>query len=366
MSLATISKWVNQFQQNKEILKERKKRKDFELNKFKKPLEREKYLLKKENERIKAENEVLKKLVALPKIKTKTNIRKQIAFIKSELQVSKITLSWYLKELRISYDTWNKYSKNCDEYQPNIDYSIYEIIKAIHRENSIKGHRQIKLSLEEQKINVSNSTVYRYMKLANRISSVRIKTRKKNNHFLKMTNEHIRHKYLLKRNFKAEKNNQKWSIDITYVKTITEWVYLFAIKDLFSNLIVNYSLTTTPTVNWVNNCIKEAIIKRKIIKGELTINSDQGIHFTSKAYEKLLKKHGINISMSRRGNCLDNSPIENLFSILKTENSELSHCKNILEVKNIVDNYIIHYNEKRKILNLKMPPLQYEMKAFFN
>ncbi|WP_425379211.1 hypothetical protein [Spiroplasma endosymbiont of Polydrusus pterygomalis] len=77
---------------------------------------------KKENERIKAENEVLKKLEALPKIKTKTNIRKQIAFIKSELQVSKITLSWYLKELRISYDTWNKYSKNCDEYQPNIDY----------------------------------------------------------------------------------------------------------------------------------------------------------------------------------------------------------------------------------------------------
>ncbi|WP_425378242.1 transposase [Spiroplasma endosymbiont of Polydrusus pterygomalis] len=104
-----------------------------------------------------------------------------------------------------------------------------------------------------------------------------------------MTNEHIRHKYLLKRNFKAEKTNQKWSIDITYVKTITEWIYLFAIKDLFSNLIVNYSLTTTPTVNWVNNCIKEAIIKRKIIKGELTINSDQGIHFTSKAYEKLLK-----------------------------------------------------------------------------
>ncbi|WP_425378080.1 transposase [Spiroplasma endosymbiont of Polydrusus pterygomalis] len=83
ISLATISKWVNQFQQNKEILKERKKRKYFELNKFKKPLERENYLLKKENERIKAENEVLKKLVALPKIKTKTNIRKQIAFIKS-------------------------------------------------------------------------------------------------------------------------------------------------------------------------------------------------------------------------------------------------------------------------------------------
>ncbi|WP_425378365.1 IS3 family transposase [Spiroplasma endosymbiont of Polydrusus pterygomalis] len=84
-----------------------------------------------------------------------------------------------LWQRNLSYDTWNKYSKNCDEYQPNIDYSIYEIIKAIHRENSIKGHRQIKLSLEEQKINVSNSTVYRYMKLANRISSVRIKTRKK-------------------------------------------------------------------------------------------------------------------------------------------------------------------------------------------
>ncbi|APE74854.1 ISMmy3 A transposase protein B [Spiroplasma citri] len=69
------------------------------------------------------------------------------------------------------------------------------------------------------------------------------------------------------------------------------------------------------SICWVINCLEKSIIKRKIVKGELIISLDQGLYFTSKNYERLLVKYGINISMSRRGNYLDNSPIENWFSI---------------------------------------------------
>ncbi|UZQ31285.1 MAG: DDE-type integrase/transposase/recombinase [Spiroplasma phoeniceum] len=141
---------------------------------------------------------------------------------------------------------------------------------------------------------------------------------------------------------------------------------MFAIKDLFSNAIVGYPLTVRLTVNWVINCLKQGLINRKIKPGQLIINSDQGIHFTSHAYFDLLRDYGVTISMSRRGNCLDNSPIENWFSILKTENKNIKKYKNFNDLKNMIDNYIVEYNNYRRFLKLKMPPIQFELKSILN
>ncbi|UZQ29316.1 MAG: hypothetical protein OHM56_08990 [Spiroplasma phoeniceum] len=94
------------------------------------------------------------------------NIRKQIDFIKNELNNNSISpLRWFLKILYISYDTWNKYKNIHEKYEWKIDYNILEIIKIILKNNKNKGHRQIKLDLEEQKIKISASTVYRYIRL---------------------------------------------------------------------------------------------------------------------------------------------------------------------------------------------------------
>ncbi|UZQ29235.1 MAG: hypothetical protein OHM56_02530 [Spiroplasma phoeniceum] len=107
------------------------------------------YLLTKENEQIKAKNNILKKLESLPKTKTKMNIRKQIDFIKNELNNNSILpLRWFLKILCISYDTLNKYKNIHEKYEWKIDYNILEIIKIIWKNNKNKGHRQIKLDLE--------------------------------------------------------------------------------------------------------------------------------------------------------------------------------------------------------------------------
>ncbi|UZQ29710.1 MAG: DDE-type integrase/transposase/recombinase [Spiroplasma phoeniceum] len=150
------------------------------------------------------------------------------------------------------------------------------------------------------------------------------------------------------------------------IKIYLESVYLFAIKDLFSNVIVGYSLTVRPTVNRVINCLKQSLINRKIKPGQLIINSDQGINFASHAYFDLLRDCGVTIIMSRPGNCLDNSPIENWFSILKTENKNITKYKNFNELKNMIDNYIVEYNNYRRVLKLKMPPIQFKLKSTLN
>ncbi|UZQ31005.1 MAG: IS3 family transposase [Spiroplasma phoeniceum] len=110
----------------------------------------------------------------------------------------------------------------------------------------------------------------------------------------------------------------------------------------------------------------KSLINRKIKPGQLIINSGQGIHFTSHTYFYLLRDYGVNISMFRRGNSLDNSPIENWFSILKTENKNITKYKNFNELKNMIDNYIVDYNNYSRVLKLKMPPIQFELKSILN
>ncbi|UZQ29897.1 MAG: hypothetical protein OHM56_12445 [Spiroplasma phoeniceum] len=97
--------------------------------------------------------------------------------------------------------------------------------------------------MEEQKIKISASNVYRYMKILQICSEVRIKHKKRIKNFNNMLYEHKKYPYLLKRNFHSNQMNQKWSIDITIIKIYSESLYLFAIKYLFSNAIVGCSLT---------------------------------------------------------------------------------------------------------------------------
>ncbi|UZQ29236.1 MAG: hypothetical protein OHM56_08490 [Spiroplasma phoeniceum] len=150
ISTANIYRWVNVLNKDKKFDKRTYIKK---MPIFNNPHYETIYLLTKENEQIKAENNILKKLESLPKTKTKMNIRKQIDFIKNELNNNSILpLRLFLKILWILYYTWNKYKNIYEKYEWKIDYNILEIIKIILKTIKIKGHRQIKLDLEDQKI----------------------------------------------------------------------------------------------------------------------------------------------------------------------------------------------------------------------
>ncbi len=136
------------------------------------------------------------------------------------------------------------------------------------------------------------------------------------------------HRYanLLKRDFNAERPNQKWVTDISYIKTKQGTLYLSVIRDLFDNSIVAYKTGTEQNIYLVLSTIREAKKKEKVTAG-LQLHSDQRFQYTSHAYFKLTKSYNITQSMSRRGNPYDNALAANFSLFLKQNVFIEQNCK---------------------------------------
>ena len=165
------------------------------------------------------------------------------------------------------------------------------------------------------------------------------------------------HKYpsLLNRNFNAEKPNQKWVTDISYIHTKQGLLYLSIIRDLFDNSIVAYKTGTEQNVNLVLSTIREAM-KREKVTAELQLHSDQGFQYTSQAYFRLTQSYDITPSMSRRGKPYDNAMAENFFSILKTECIYRTKLQTYEDDRILIDEYIHFCNHQRIQLKTKLTP----------
>ena len=116
-------------------------------------------------------------------------------------------------------------------------------------------------------------------------------------------------------------------------------------------------MSTSPNSKLVLNNLKSAYKKEKVA-GELLLHSDQGTQYTSTAYKGLSKSYGITLSMSRKGNCYDNSVIEGFFSILKTESIYRSKARSFKMARRMVDEYIRFYNTQRLQLKSGQTPLE--------
>ncbi|WP_415840057.1 IS3 family transposase, partial [Paenibacillus endophyticus] len=119
---------------------------------------------------------------------------------------------------------------------------------------------------------------------------------------------------VLDRNFQADRPNEKWVTDITEFKLFGEKLYVSPVLDLFNGEIITYTIGTRPTYSLVSEMLNKAF-KRLSDEDELLLRSDQGWHYQMKQYQHALKKQGITQSMSRKGNCYDNSVMENFFGI---------------------------------------------------
>jgi len=168
---------------------------------------------------------------------------------------------------------------------------------------------------------------------------------------------------ILNRNFKALKPGIKFVVDITYleiVKPAKKFIYLCAIKDLYNNEIVAYSIGRYQTVSLVFEALN--ILKEKgFVKGAI-IHSDQGSQFTNPQYMNRLKDYHLTQSMSRRGNCWDNACIESFFGKLKTEMPGFSIPETEVEMIKSVTDYITYYNQVRPQLKFKMSPQAFRLR----
>jgi len=123
---------------------------------------------------------------------------------------------------------------------------------------------------------------------------------------------------LLKRDFTAERPNQKWGIDITYVDTVEGWLYLACVIDLFSRKVVGWAMSNRIDSTLTESALKMAWMNRRPLAG-LLHHSDRGKQFTSASYQQILAAMGCQVSMSSTGNCFDNAPVESFFATLKRE-----------------------------------------------
>lgn len=221
--------------------------------------------------------------------------------------------------------------------------NLNKLILDTYSKNNTWGVRNLRMNINKlHNISFKNSTIFRYMKI-NEIKSI---TRKRTHRYSKI--QHHKIPNLLNRNFNASNCNEKWSIDISYIFANNGLMYLCAIKDLFDKSIVAYNVSNFIDLKLVLETVKQAIdfVPQKQ-RSNLILHSDQGWHFTNWQYIKLLKENGIIQSISAKGSCIDNVPIESFFSILKSECIYLK--KNLVknEIPEVVKNFIWYYNNER-------------------
>lgn len=217
--------------------------------------------------------------------------------------------------------------------------------------NSTYGYRRVQIWLDRNGIHHNPKTILRVMQKYGLLSVVR---RKKYRNYGGLIH---RYPNLLNRDFHADKPNQKWVTDISYIKTGQGFLYLSVIRDLYDNSIITYKTGTEQNVNLVLSTIRAAKRKEKVT-AEVLLHSDQGFQYTSQAYFNLTQSYHIAASMSRRGNPYDNALAENFFSILKTECIYRTKIRTYEEARLLIGAYIDFYNNERIQLKTKLTPIE--------
>jgi len=233
---------------------------------------------------------------------------------------------------------------------------VLEEIKNIHREShEIYGAPTITAELKNKNIPASRGMVSRLMRKNGIQSKVRrkYKVTTDSNHNLPVAEN------ILNREFAASARNKKWVSDITYISTSEGWLYLAGILDLYDGAIVGWSMDSCMTKSLVIDALREACGRRNPEEG-LLLHSDRGSQYCSREYQKEISNRKFICSMSRKGNCWDNAPMESFWGKLKTEWLNDKRFRTRAEAKQAVFEYIeLFYNRKRlRSVNGYIPPLK--------
>lgn len=234
------------------------------------------------------------------------------------------------------------------------DESALKLIRDFHNKSHAKdGIRTIVMKIYRRyRIVINTKKVARIKKTYGLCTKIRRK-RKYNGHIFKQL-EHSVKSNLLDRKFSPTSVDQVYSTDITEIRFgNSQKVYLSAVKDLCSKEIVAYSTSLSLGMNLSMDVAKKCLEKLDVrTRRKLIVHSDQGVHYTNYAFRKILSEYEVRQSMSRKGNCLDNAPIESFFGHLKDE-LDLSDCESYESAKLKIRTYISYYNKQRPQWGLK-------------
>jgi putative transposase len=188
----------------------------------------------------------------------------------------------------------------------------------------------------------------------------KIRMKNKFKMFAKKKQEHATFPNLLDRNFDQKTPDKVYTTDITQINYGGKKAYLAAVKDMCTKEIVGKSVSNRIDIQLTNSAMDKALKRlTKEQQENLMVHSDQGFHFTHISYRLKLKNGGVTQSMSRKGNCIDNAPIESFFGHFK-DLLDLENCKNMHDVKKEVTEKINYYNHRRPQLGIqKMPPSEF-------
>ena len=236
-----------------------------------------------------------------------------------------------------------------------------EIRAAHQRMRETYGAERLQAELADNDIKV---TVHRVKRLRKKLG-IRCKQKRK----FKVTTD-SNHAFavapnLLAQKFTATAPNQIWLSDITYIPTDEGWLYLAGHKDLFTRDLVGYAMSERMSKNLISQSLFRGVAEKRPPKG-LTHHSDRGSQYCASEYRKLLDQFGMEASMSRRGNCYDNAPMESFWGLLKNELVHHRRFRTRTEAIQAITEYIeIFYKRQRKQAGLNyLSPVAFERQFY--
>lgn len=236
----------------------------------------------------------------------------------------------------------DKYSKEKADIQ-----NIYEYSKSTY------GYRRITLALRQRGYGINHKTVLKLMK------TLKIYGKQRKSKYKSYRGEIGKvAPNILNREFNTDAPYTKLTTDVTEFNVCNEKVYLSPVLDMYNNEIISYSVSLRPNFAQTKEMLK-GLFECLPENSKPILHSDQGWQYQMKEFQRLLREHNITQSMSRKGNCLDNSVMENFFGRLKVEMFYGEKFESVNAFIERLRDYICFYNNKKISLKLKMSPVQY-------
>jgi putative transposase len=242
--------------------------------------------------------------------------------------------------------------------KPEKDYDDFLLIKKVFEDGQKKlGFRSVQMKLLEKQIIFNHKKIIRIMNKYHLYCLIRRRNPYKN--IMKKSQEHRTFENKLNRNFQQDVPFKVFCTDITYIPFNYRFAYLSVVKDIATGEIVSWKLSKHLEMDIVLGTLENLKDNALVSLKDVLIHSDQGFHYTNPQYISKVTDLGMIQSMSRKGNCIDNAPIESFFGHLK-DDIDFKSCKTFEELHSLIENYVKYYNHERYQWDLKkMTPVGY-------